>query len=106
MLSANKWIHKIKFNINTLNKFIFAIFIACSIAYIASINDLVVKGFKLQELKNQSYKLQEENRQARIKITTLKSYKTLSQKVKDMDMVPVGQEVAYVTLTPSVVAQR
>ena len=102
VLSANQWSHKIKFNINTLNKVLLAIVIVCSVAYVASINDLIVKGFKLQELKNQSYTLQEENRQARIKSTSLESYKVLSQKAGEMDMVAVGEEIAYVNITPSV----
>ncbi len=105
-LSAFRWSGKIKFNINILNKMIFAIIIMCSIAYVVSINDLIVKGFRLQELKNQAYELKEDNRQERIKVMALESYNTLSQKASDMNMVAVGEEVDYVEITPSVVAQK
>ncbi len=99
---------KIQLSFKILNKIIFSFIVISMLYYITGINDLTVKGFKLQELKREVSKLREENRNAEIKVTTLESYSNLSERVKNLDMIAMGEEVEYITVTvgTSLVAKR
>lgn len=55
--------------------------------YVASINDLVVKGFKIQELRSSSVSLENENKNFDIYITSLKSYNNLAKRAETINMV-------------------
>jgi hypothetical protein len=63
--------------------------IAVSLYYVTSINDLAVKGFKLQELKARTSSLFEENRGLSAKMTYLKSFNNLSARAASLNMVAV-----------------
>lgn len=78
----NRWL-SIKF----INRILILLIIVEGIYYMASINDLIVKGFKLQELKTNSSNLANENRNTNIQITSLKSYNSLVERVEKLNMV-------------------
>ena len=99
---------KIKFSFKILNKLIFSFIIISVLYYITGINDLTVKGFRLQELKTEVSKLQEENRNVKLKVMALESYSNLSERAKELNMVAMGEDVEYITVTAgaSVVAKK
>jgi acetolactate synthase regulatory subunit len=78
----NKW-----FSIKILIRILLLLIIIEGVYYMASINDLVVKGFKLQELKTYSNNLANENRNINIQVTSLKSYNSLAKRIEELKMV-------------------
>ncbi len=63
--------------------------------YVAGINDLVVKGFELQELRSHSESLSNENKNYNNYVTSLKSYNNLEKRIERLGMVETG-EVDYI----------
>lgn len=61
----------------------------------ASVNDLVVKGFKLQELKTCSNNLINENKNINIQVMSLKSYNSLIERVEKLNMVSAA-DIDYI----------
>ncbi|HTW96265.1 MAG TPA: hypothetical protein VMD74_01230 [Candidatus Methylomirabilis sp.] len=75
--------------IKIINFFLLVLIVAGGLYYVTGINDLVVKGFKLQELKNKSGNLAEENRQLNIETASLQSYNNVAKRVGNLGMVAV-----------------
>lgn len=73
--------------------------------YVTGINDLIVKGFDLQELKKESMVLANESRELELKVMSLGSYNSISDKIEELNMVAV-QDVQYITVVSDVVARR
>jgi hypothetical protein len=93
------------FSLGLFNKLLFVLIIIGSIYYVTSINDLIVKGFKLQELKETSITLENEHRDYNIRVTSLKSYNNLAKRVEQLDMVK-SNEVDYLSKKKGSVAVR
>jgi hypothetical protein len=81
----------ISINFKFVNTFLFILIGAGLVYYVAGVNDLVVKGFLLQELKSSSVSLERENNNFNTYITSLKSYSSLSERVKKTDMIEIGR---------------
>jgi len=97
---------KIKiFTLKTFNKILFVFILVAGVYYFTGINDLTVKGFKLQETKKKVNSLNEENRVMAQKATGLESYSSLSERVKSLSMVAVGN-IDYITAESGVVAKK
>ncbi len=88
-----------------LNKLLVLLIITAGVYYLSGINDLMIKGFELQESKGRADKLILENKDMELKITLLKSYNNLSERAKDINMVAVG-EVDYITVIDGAVAKK
>lgn len=73
--------------------------------YLVTINDLTVKGFALRELKSEATILTSENLDKETKIMNLQSYGNLSEKVKKLNMVAVG-EVEYLVVNQTALARK
>ena len=99
----NKKRSKLSFKI--INRMMFLFIIVLGVYYVAGINDLTVKGFKLQELKIGSIETADENKDLELKIMSFESYNRLSEKIKELDMVAVGN-VEYISGPDSVVAKK
>ncbi|MDD5031620.1 MAG: hypothetical protein PHR36_01080 [Patescibacteria group bacterium] len=93
------------FNLKNLNKFLFVIIIAGGVYYLAGINDLTVKGFKLQEGKNKINLLKEENAVLELKATGFQSFNSLSERAEELKMVAAG-EIDYITIPSGIVAKK
>jgi len=96
---------KIIVNLKFLNIFLFFVLIFGVVYYLAGVNDLTVKGFRLNELENKFDSLNDENKSINLKITLLKSYNNLSERAKNLNMVAVG-DVDYITITDHFVAKK
>lgn len=104
-MTFNKNINKRKINLMTVNKILFTLIIVAGVYYIAGINDLTVKGFKLQELKKEAIKLKDSNNILETEAMSLGSNGNLSERIKKLNMVAVGK-VEYLSQTDSFVAMK
>lgn len=89
-----------------LNKLLFSVVIVFGMYYLTGINDLMVKGFRLQELKREQSKAASELRDLENQVMNLESYARLSERAKELNMVAVGKEIAYINSNSDVVARR
>ena len=96
---------KRRLNLRLINIAIFSVLAIIGLAYVICINDLTVKGFALKELKSQANTLANENQEIEAKVMATQSYNSLISKVKDLDMVAVG-EVDYLTVNNTMVAKK
>jgi hypothetical protein len=96
---------RIRFSLDIFNKAVFCLVIGCGLAYVLCMNDLSIKGFRLNELKKQTARLEMENTGREIEIMTLKSYANISQRANKFGLVPVGNP-AYIEGKTAVVVRR
>jgi hypothetical protein len=102
---AGKDVKKKIFNLGVFNKILFLFIIIAGVYYFTGINDLTVKGFKLQEAKKKINTLNEENKIFAQKVTAMESYSSLSERAKALNMIAVGN-VDYITAESGVVAKK
>lgn len=93
------------FNLKVANGLLVLLIVAGSLYYVTGINDLVVKGFQLQELKAKVNSLAEENKKASVETTALKSYGNLAKRIQDLNMVAVDN-VDYIKVDSGVALAR
>ncbi|MCX6798290.1 MAG: hypothetical protein NTX66_03730 [Candidatus Falkowbacteria bacterium] len=94
-----------RLNLKVINMALFSLLIVFGLGYIVCINDLTVKGFALERLKNQANALASDNQEIESKMMAMQSYNNLINKVKDLNMVAVG-EVDYLTVNNTMVAKK
>lgn len=82
-------------NFSVLNGFLLAIIGAGLIYYVVGVNDLVVKGFELQELKSYSQSLRKENGNYKDYATSLRSYNNLAKRAEKLGMIET-EKIDYV----------
>ncbi len=80
----------IKFNLVFLNKILFSFILILSSYYVMNINNLAIKGFALQELKQEVKELDEEKKTLNLEITYLRSYSCIDKKIKESNFVSVN----------------
>ena len=73
--------------------------------YLLQINSLATKGFQIQELESKVAKYDEENKKLSLDAVRLRSMAELSEKVQNLDMVPIT-DFAYIVDTGTGVAKR
>lgn len=93
------------FNLKNLNKILLLLIIVLGVYYLTGINDLTVKGFRLQEVKKKIGLLSGENKNIELKITGLESYNNLSERVRGLSMVAAG-EIDYLVVLSGIVAKK
>lgn len=95
-----------KFSWRILNFVILALIVSGGVYYVTGINDLMVKGFKLQELKQEVSQLSENYKSLELTAMSLESYNNLTKRAGEMSMVAVGEEIDYITSISSIVAKK
>lgn len=93
------------FNLKLINVCLWTLIIFSLGYYLTSINDLIVKGFEIQDLKTRVNKINDENKNLELKITLMKSYDNLSERVGSMKMVAVNN-VSYIDVKTGAVAMK
>lgn len=96
---------KFKLNLRIFNNFLFILIVVLFVYYIVGVNDLTVKGFKLQELKKTQKEMEDGNNNLELKIMSLQSHNNLSEKIKKLDMVAVGK-IDYISNASGYVAKK
>jgi hypothetical protein len=92
-------------NVKSLNLLLVLIIVAGGLYYVTGINDLVVKGFTLQQLKTKVTLLQEQNQDLNVATASLKSYNNLAKRAQDLNMVAVDN-VDYLKVDSGVAMAR
>jgi cell division protein FtsB len=87
------------------NSFLVCLILITGVYYLASINDLSVKSFKLRDLRAESEELVRTNREIEAKMMNLESYGGLSARLESLKMVSVG-EVEYLVVKNNIVAKK
>ena len=84
-----KFFRKRIFNLKNFNRILFALAVILGVFYLASANDLAIKGFTLSDLKERRAKIANENKKLELKAMDLSSYNTINEKVAGLKMVAV-----------------
>lgn len=88
-----------------LNGVVLLAIVATSVYYVTVVNELTVKGFKLQQLKQEKQALKRENDKLNLKVTSLRSYENLSKKAKELGMVAT-RDMDYVNSMDGMMAKK
>jgi len=104
-MSKNKTKKEKKNIISLINKFLFSFIIISGIFYITSINDLAIKSFVLDDLKNQVNILTNNNEEYEFKVMSLESYENVDQRAQELKMVKVDK-LNYLVPTLNFVAKK
>src|SRR6056297_1839256 len=88
----------------SLTFFAVALLMVVSGYYVATVNDLTIKGLKIQELKQDLSEKQERNRNLTVRASSLKSYQNLVKRTDNLDMTK-AQEVEYIKVLRKTVAK-
>ncbi len=91
--------------LSLINKSIFSLIIILGVYFVFGVNDLSIKGFVLQEVKNEVSRYEDQNRELELKVMELESYENLSKRAVELNMVKVGK-VDYISVENGVVAVR
>ncbi|MGP8320896.1 MAG: hypothetical protein ACT6FE_01015 [Methanosarcinaceae archaeon] len=89
--------NKRKVNLKIVNMFLFLIIVLCVVFYVVEANNLVVKGFKLQELRKEVRIVNDKKIEYKLDIMSLESYNNLSRRAKDIKMIAVGS-IDYISI--------
>lgn len=93
------------FSLRIFNIVLLLFIIVSGVYYLTGINNLTVKGFRLQELKREVNRLSSENKKIKLQAMNLESYNNLSQRAEKLNMVAVG-EIDYITTALEVMAKK
>jgi len=88
-----------------LNKVIAISCIVCGFYYMASMNNISIKGFVLKELKTELSLLEQVKETAELKVMELESYEHISRRASELEMVKVDK-IDYITVTDTAVAVK
>lgn len=94
-----------KINLKSINKYLIGLSVVMLALYIFAVNSLAIQGFALAEYKNKLDEIKRENKSLEVKITTISSYSYLNDKIKNTDLVPVG-DITYISPVNSTVAKK
>jgi len=89
----------------TFNGLLVVLIVAGGLYYVTGINDLVVKGFTLRELKAKTVLLNETNQDLKVRTASLQSYGSLATRIADLKMVAVDN-IDYVKIDSGVAMAR
>lgn len=93
------------FDPGKINKFLFVLTAALGIYYVATMNDLSVKGFRLQEIKKEAKELVDDNKNLELKLIALISFNNLNERIKSLGMTAAGK-ISYIESGAPVVAKK
>jgi len=88
-----------------INKLLLVIIIFSGISFVISINDLSIKGFVLEELKEEVYNLSVENKNIELLAMELESFENISKRAEELKMVKVDA-IEYIKLSDEAVAKK
>lgn len=92
-------------SLRSANKLLMFLLLVSGIYYITTINDLVVKGFVLQDLKAKAEVLRGENRTMNARAVALKSCNDLSTRIDRLGMV-TAEKIDYIKVGKGILAAK
>ena len=87
------------------NRLLMLFVVVLGVGYIAAVNDISIKGFVLDGLKNQQIKLEGNNKHLELEIMALESYDTIDKRAHELKMVKVDK-VDYITINSDDLAKK
>lgn len=87
------------------NRFLLVCACVLSLSYIATINDLSIKGFVMDELEERHKQLCKDNQSLEIEATRLESYENILKRAASLKMVKVDN-IEYVNAANGPVAKK
>lgn len=88
-----------------LNFLLIGVIMFVSGYYVATVNDLTIKGLEIQELKREVSQCSEENRSLTVKISSLKSYNSIVKRTQELGMTD-AEEINYIKVLRQTVAKK
>ena len=92
-------------NLRKINLVLMFLLVVAAVAYFFTITSLSTKGFAFKELKEQSNALAIDKQHMESEITSLASYQSLDQRIKNLALV-ASKDVAYISWDNLVVARK
>ncbi|MFH1232335.1 MAG: hypothetical protein V1651_00520 [Patescibacteria group bacterium] len=92
-------------NLKIINLAILFIIIVSGVYYLIGTNDLTVKGFSQEKLREKNRQLAKENENLELSVTSLSSYNNINFRIKNLKMV-AANNVDYLEVGVNVVARR
>jgi hypothetical protein len=92
-------------NLRKINIVLILLLVVGAVTYFFTITNLSTKGFAFKELKEQSNALVIEKQHMESEITSLASYQSLDQRIKNLALV-ASKDVAYISWDDLVVARK
>jgi hypothetical protein len=99
--NKTNWWRQIRF----INVVVIVLVIANGLAYLVGINNLVVKGFTLQELKKNLEIVANDNQKIETEKVGLESYSNIEEKLRALKMVPI-EKVEYIVAKDDIIAKK
>lgn len=93
------------FKLKYFNQCLFVLAAILSVYYVMAANDLSIKGFELNGLKNKINELSRENENFKLQTMSMESYNNLNERVAKLNMVAVD-EIAYISGENQVVVKK
>lgn len=87
------------------NSFLMFLVVVMISYYVSTVNDITIKGLKIQELKQEVGETQEQNRDLTVQASSLKSYKSLVKRTENLNMTR-AEEVEYIKVLRQTVAKK
>ena len=94
-----------KINLRWLNKALICLLAAGFLYYLASNNDLAVKGFVLKDLKLKVSELEKSGQELETQVTVLSSYNNISQRLEKLNLVKVDN-INYLPASETMFARK
>ena len=92
-------------NLKIINLAILFIIIVSGVYYLIGTNDLTIKGFSQEKLREKNRQLAKENENLELSVASLSSYNNINIRIKNLKMV-VANNVDYLEVGANVVARR
>jgi len=87
---------KLKFSLRVFNKIVLFLIIIGGMGYIMGVNDIVIKGFELQEKKTHLSQSRQENNALELHAMALSSFNNLSEQAEKLGMIKVS-DIEYLS---------
>ena len=91
--------------IKILNRVLAIAIVSVGVYYVTLANDIMAKGFELQELKQEKQSLERVNEQLNSRVASLRSYSNLASRANNLNMVS-ADNIDYITAGRSMVAKK
>ena len=78
---------KLSFSFRFLNKIVLFLIIIGGVGYIMGVNDIVIKGFEVQDTKTRLSQLRQENNTLELRVMSLSSFNNVSEQAEKLGMI-------------------
>lgn len=88
-----------------LNIIFGVLWLVISTAYLATLNDIIAKGYKMKKIESQLLELENKNKNLTLNVAGKQSMEGVAARIKDLGMVDAGS-VMYLTAPQTAVVRK